>query len=207
AFVPWPSLERRRARLLAGPPSAAEVAALDVAIGAAFADAAEAALAAAGGGRCDLVASHGQTISHLPRSAGGPGATLQIGQPAILAERLGAPVVSDFRARDVAAGGEGAPLVPLADFILFRRAGPVRAVQNIGGIANLAVVGDRVEDVYAFDTGPGNMPLDLASRALFGAPFDAGGAHAALGRVDDALVAELLADPFFELTPPRSTGR
>jgi anhydro-N-acetylmuramic acid kinase len=207
AFVTLPYLEPLRARLIAGPASAAEVAALDVAVGAAFADAAEAALAAAGGGPCDLVASHGQTISHLPRSAGGPGATLQIGQPAILAERLGAPVVSDFRVRDVAAGGEGAPLVPLADFILFGRAGAVRAVQNIGGIANLAVVGDRLDDVYAFDTGPGNMPLDLAARALFGESYDPGGAHAALGRVDDSVVAELLADPYFEIAPPRSTGR
>ena len=207
AFVTLPYPEPLRACLLAGPTSAAEVAAFDVAVGAAFADAAEAALAAAGGGPCDLVASHGQTISHLPRSAGGPGATLQIGQPAILAERLAAPVVSDFRVRDVAAGGEGAPLVPLADFILFGRAGHVRAVQNIGGIANLSVVGDRVEDVYAFDTGPGNMPIDAASRALFGRACDEDGAHAARGAVDEAVVAELLADPFFGQPPPRSTGR
>src|SRR5262249_46225933 len=176
---------------------------LDVAIGAAFADAALAVLA---GRPCHLVGSHGQTVSHLPRSAGGPGATLQLGDAAVIAERLGVPVISNFRARDVAAGGEGAPLVPLPDFLLFGRRGRHRALQNIGGIANVTVVGDRLADVFAFDTGPGNMPLDLAARHLLGEPCDRDGAHAARGTIDEALVAGLLADPFFAVPPPRSTG-
>ena len=204
SFVTVPYPDGLRARLVAGLGSAAEIAALDFALGAAFADA---GLAALRGARVDLVASHGQTVSHLPRSAGGPGATLQLGQAAVLAERLGAPVISDFRVRDVAAGGEGAPLVPLADFMLFGRRGRARGVQNIGGIANVTVVGDRLEDLFAFDTGPGNMPLDLAARRLLGAPCDDGGRAAARGTVDETIVDELLADPFFAVAPPRSTGR
>jgi len=197
-----------RARLLAGPGSAAEVAELDVLVGDAFADAAL-ALLDGHADRADLLASHGQTIAHLPRSAGGAGATLQIGEPAILAERVGLPVVSDFRARDVAAGGEGAPLVPLADFLLFGRAGRVRALQNIGGIANVTIVAARLEELLAFDTGPGNMPLDDATRIATGGAeaYDRGGARAARGTIDRPLVAQLLAHPFFALPPPRSTGR
>jgi anhydro-N-acetylmuramic acid kinase len=196
------------ARLLAGPASAGEVAELDVLVGDAFADAALALLDGDPGG-ADLLASHGQTIAHLPRSAGGAGATLQIGEPAILAERVGLPVISDFRARDMAAGGEGAPLVPLADFLLFGRPGRVRALQNIGGIANVTVVADRLEELVAFDTGPGNMPLDEATRIVTGGAegYDAGGARAARGSVDGELLVRLLAHPFLRLPPPRSTGR
>ncbi len=221
--VPWPAELRAR---LAAPGDAADLAALDFQVGEAFAAAALAALAAAGQTRADLVGSHGQTVAHLPRSAarmvaagamnnpgGGAagvgflGATLQLGQAAVIAERLGAPVVSDFRARDVAAGGEGAPLVPLADHLLFHRPGQARALQNIGGIANVTVVAGALADLVAFDTGPGNMPLDEAARRLFGAPCDLGGGHAARGAVDAAVVRELLAHPFFALPPPRSTGR
>jgi anhydro-N-acetylmuramic acid kinase len=203
ATVPYPA--GLQERLLAGPAGAAEVAALDVAIGHAFADAAEEVLGA--GPRPDLVASHGQTVSHQPRSAGGVGATLQLGSAAVLAERVGAPVISNFRVRDVAAGGEGAPLVPLADLRLFGGRGLTRAVQNLGGIGNVTVVGDQPGEVIAFDTGPGNMPLDLAARLLLGAACDRDGAHAAAGRVDEDVVAQLLGDPFFALPPPRSTGR
>ena len=158
-----------------------------------------------------LVGSHGQTARHHPRAGepGGRAATLQVGEPAVIAERTGLPVVADFRPRDVVAGGEGAPLVPLVDWLLFRVSGRVRACLNLGGIANATVLPDRLEDVRAFDLGPANMPLDAVVQAwTHGAEvFDQDGARAAAGRVDPGLLAELLAHPFFALPPPKSTGR
>ncbi len=158
-----------------------------------------------------LIGSHGQTARHHPRAAatGGRAATLQIGEPAVIAERTGLPVVADFRPGDVAAGGEGAPLVPLVDWLLFRVPGRTRACLNIGGIANATVLGDRPESTRAFDLGPGNMPLDAVVQAwTAGAEtFDRDGARATTGRIDPALVRELLAHPFFALPPPKSTGR
>ena len=158
-----------------------------------------------------LIGSHGQTARHHPRAAEADGraATLQLGEPAVIAERTGLPVVADFRPRDVAAGGEGAPLVPLVDWLLFRRAGATRACLNMGGIANVTVVTERVESVRAFDLGPANMPLDLVVHAWTrGAEtFDRDGAWAARGQVDSRLVAELLQHPFLGLPPPKSTGR
>src|SRR5205823_12136749 len=114
----------------------------------------------------DLVASHGQTVYHMDRSQGGVPSTLQLGEASVIAERTGALVVSDFRTRDVAAGGAGAPLVPYVDFCLFAQPGAVRALQNIGGIANVTVVPgpDEPERVLAFDTGPGNMILDEVAK-------------------------------------------
>jgi anhydro-N-acetylmuramic acid kinase len=158
-----------------------------------------------------LIGSHGQTARHHPRAAapGGRAETLQLAEPAVIAERTGLPVVADFRPRDVAAGGEGAPLVPLVDWLLFRRAGVTRACLNLGGIANVTVVTERLETVRAFDLGPANMPLDLVVHAwTHGAEtFDRDGARAAAGRVDPQLVAELLRHPFLALPPPKSTGR
>jgi anhydro-N-acetylmuramic acid kinase len=211
-FVSRPFDPALRARLHdARRQSAERLTELDFLVGAAFADATLAVIAAAGlaPADVDLVGSHGQTISHLPPSASPHPGTLQIGEAAVIAERTGLPVVSDFRARDLAAGGEGAPLVPLADFLLFRAPGRVRALQNIGGIANVTVVGDDPAALWAFDTGPGNMPLDAATRlASAGAEgFDRDGARAARGRIDAKLVAALHAHPFFKRPPPRSTGR
>ncbi len=158
-----------------------------------------------------LIGSHGQTARHHPRAAepDGRAATLQLGEPAIIAERTGLPVVADFRPRDIAAGGEGAPLVPLVDWLLFRRAGATRACLNLGGIANVTVVTDRLESVRAFDLGPANMPMDLVVQAWTGGAetFDRDGARAAAGRVDSALVTELLRHPYLALPPPKSTGR
>ena len=158
-----------------------------------------------------MVGSHGQTARHHPRAEdpGGRAATLQLGEPAIIAERTGLPVVADFRPRDIAAGGEGAPLVPLVDWLLFRRAGATRACLNMGGIANVTVVTERVDTVRAFDLGPANMPLDLVVHAWTGGAetFDRDGRRATTGRVDERLVAELLRHPYFELPPPKSTGR
>lgn len=159
----------------------------------------------------DLIGSHGQTIWHIPR-AGEPRAMgLQLGDPSTIAERTGIPVVDDFRTRDMAAGGEGAPLVPWQDRVLFSVPGRRRVLQNIGGIGNLTWVPPRgqVEGVVAFDTGPGNALIDAAVELATGAreTFDRDGARAARGRVREDILAELLAHPFMALEPPKSTGR
>jgi anhydro-N-acetylmuramic acid kinase len=163
----------------------------------------------------DLIGSHGQTVYHISegRRFGRRviRSTLQIGEPSIIAERTGITTVADFRPRDIAAGGEGAPLVPFADYILFRDRRRTRAVQNIGGIANVTYLpaAGQVGDVRAFDTGPGNMLIDraahLATRGR--ARYDAGGRMAARGRVSERLLAELLRHPYLARRPPKSTGR
>jgi anhydro-N-acetylmuramic acid kinase len=154
------------------------------------------------------VGSHGHTLAHVPPGAGERVAgTLQVGEPAVIAERSGLPVVSDFRARDMAAGGQGAPLVPYVDWLLFGRDDAATACLNIGGIANFTVVRPRLEDLVAFDTGPGNMPIDGAVRARSGRHYDADGEMAARGTVVPSLLERLLCHPFFERRPPKSTGR
>jgi len=176
-----------------------------------WADAAEAALAAAGVSQPDLVGSHGQTVHHVPVAddcAGAPTrSTLQIGCPAVLATRLGAPVVSDFRAADVALGGQGAPLAPYLDGALFGHADETRVLLNLGGVANVTVLPPGAPPALAFDTGPANLVLDALAQRFTGRPYDADGALAAAGVVDDARLAGLLADPFFAAPPPKSTGR
>jgi anhydro-N-acetylmuramic acid kinase len=158
-----------------------------------------------------LIGSHGQTIWHEPPRGGRRGATLQIGCAATIAERTGVAVVSDFRARDVAAGGEGAPLVPWVDRLLFSHPQRRRVLQNIGGMANLTWLPARgAEDaILAFDTGPGNALMDAAVELATGgaSTFDRDGEWARAGAVDDALLAELLAHPFLRRAPPKSTGR
>lgn len=159
----------------------------------------------------DAIGSHGQTVWHRPPSPDHRGATLQLGDAATIAERTGRPVVSDFRTRDVAAGGHGAPLVPWADQLLFADAARARALQNIGGIANVTRVPPRgsTEPVFAFDTGPGNALIDAAVELATDGrhSFDRDGRLAARGTVDDALLAELLRHPYFAAQPPKSTGR
>ncbi len=154
-------------------------------------------------GPVELIGCHGQTIYHE-----GGVHTLQIGEAAVVAERTGVPVVSNFRARDIAAGGEGAPLVPYVDYLLFRHPKRTRIALNIGGIANITVIpaGAAPEDVVAFDTGPGNMVIDALAREM-GLPCDRGGKIAASGRVDRALLDDLLADPYYRRPPPKSAGR
>lgn len=208
--TPFPRPLRERIFRLAQA-DATELCDLDVVLGEAFAEAALEVCLAAGVliSDVDLIGSHGQTAVHHPRSAGHLGATLQIGEAAVIAERTGCPVVSDFRVRDVAAGGEGAPLVPLVDHLLFRKPGTRRALQNVGGIANVTLVGERLTDLVAFDNAPGNMPLDAVARAASGGAeaFDAGGRRAARGRIDAALLAELHAHPYLARPLPKSTGR
>ncbi|MCI0435587.1 MAG: anhydro-N-acetylmuramic acid kinase [Gemmatimonadetes bacterium] len=157
------------------------------------------------------IGSHGQTVWHEPPASGVRGATLQLGCAATIAERTRISVVSDFRSRDVAAGGQGAPLVPWLDRLLFAVPGRTRILLNIGGMANLTRVGPRElnEPLLAFDTGPGNALIDGIVEAATGGRlrFDRDGERAGAGTVDEALLDELMRHPFFATTPPRSTGR
>jgi anhydro-N-acetylmuramic acid kinase len=159
--------------------------------------------------RVKLIGCHGQTIYH---GAGDrPPNTLQIGDGSVLAELTGIPVVSDFRPRDMAVGGQGAPLVPFVDYRLFRHRTRERVAVNIGGIANLTVIGPSAEpeDVVAFDTGPGNMVIDTLVREFTKGKqlFDRGGRIAARGHLDRGLLEELMRDPYYRASPPKSAGR
>jgi anhydro-N-acetylmuramic acid kinase len=200
--------------LRAGTASLATLTRLHGAIGEAMAEAFGALLAATGTSAQDVTAvgSHGQTFWHIPPTpAVGRGYTLQLGCPATLAERLGISVVSDFRTRDMAAGGEGAPLVPWPDRVFFHRPGVGRALQNLGGMGNVTYLpaSGALAEVQAFDTGPGVALLDAAAAEATGGQLacDLDGALARKGRVDGQLLEVLLEDPFFRTPPPRSTGR
>jgi anhydro-N-acetylmuramic acid kinase len=165
------------------------------------------------GVKAALVGCHGQTLYHqgepLPYLGRKVIATWQTGEAAIIAARVGAPVVSDFRPADMAAGGKGAPLVPYLDYLLFRDPKIGRIVQNVGGIANLTAIpaGGDASRVIAFDTGPGNMVIDAATEALFGRAFDRGGKIAASGMVLDSVIVEMLRGKFFLAKPPKTAGR
>jgi len=157
-------------------------------------------------GPVELIGCHGQTIYHEGRRN-----TLQIGEAAVVAERTGVPVVANFRARDIAAGGQGAPLVPFVDYLLFRHRTRTRIALNIGGIANITVIPPAAspEQVVAFDTGPGNMAIDALARDISRGRlnYDRDGRFAASGRVDRALLDELLRDAYYRRKPPKSAGR
>lgn len=183
------------------------LAGLDVELADRFA-AAAAAVARAAGVRLaevDVIASHGQTVAHHPEL----GASLQIGDPSRIAERTGVLTIADFRARDLAAGGEGAPLAPFFHHAVFASADEDRLALNLGGIANVTWLprGADPERVVAFDVGPANALLDGVVRRLSGERYDRDGAGARRGRVDGALLAELLDDDFLRRPPPKSTGR
>jgi anhydro-N-acetylmuramic acid kinase len=152
------------------------------------------------------VGCHGQTVRHRPGEFDGIGYTVQLNAPALLAELCGIDVVADFRTADIAAGGQGAPLVPAFHRALFARPAEATAVLNLGGIANLSAIAPD-GSTLGFDCGPANALLDLWSAAATGRRFDADGAWAASGRVDPALLDTLLAEPYFALPPPKSTGR
>jgi len=151
------------------------------------------------------IGAHGQTVRHRPGEFDGTGYTLQLNNPALLAELSGITVVADFRSRDVAAGGQGAPLVPAFHQAAFGRPGETVGVLNIGGIANLSVLRD--EAVLGFDCGPGNALLDAWCCQHTGQPYDHEGRWAASGQVQPDLLQTLLAEPYFRLAPPKSTGR
>ncbi len=197
-----------RARLVAALPPApttlAEMCQLDTLIGQAFADVAADAADAVGG--VDAACSHGQTVYHWVVDDHALG-TLQIGQPAWLAERLGRPVVADVRARDLTVGGHGAPLASYLDALLLRGHGGVPAALNLGGISNMTVV--TPDRVYAFDIGPANALIDavVLAEGMHPAGYDEGGRLAATGTVDPDLLDLLLADPYYALPAPKSTGK
>lgn len=206
ATVPFPSDLRDRLLAL----SAAESDTLDEAGAAAielagvYAEAAKAVLAAAGVSRREVraIGCHGQTVRHRPER----GYTLQLNAPAALAEAVEIDIVADFRSRDIAAGGQGAPLVPVFHRSIFQDAECARAVVNIGGISNVTYL-PREGPIRGFDCGPGNVLLDAWAQEHIGARFDQGGRWAASGGVDAGLLERLLDDPFFSLPPPKSTGR
>jgi len=163
--------------------------------------------------KLDLVGCHGQTIYHqgvpslfLGRKVA---VTWQTGEGAVIAARLGVPVISDFRPSDMAAGGKGAPLVPFLDYVLYRDQRIGRIAQNIGGIANLTAIpaGSSPRQLVAFDTGPGNMVIDAVMEELFGRPYDRDGKVAAAGQIREGVIAKLLRESFFRQKPPRTAGR
>ena len=190
----------------------ADLARLNVLLGELYAEAVLATLKKHGT-RCDLIGCHGQTLYHQGEAQAFLGrrlsATWQTGEAAIIAARVGVPVVSDFRPADMAAGGKGAPLVPYLDFLLYRHARFGRIVQNIGGIGNLSAIpaGAEPSQVIAFDTGPGNMVIDALMERIYSRSYDKNGAVAARGTPDLEVVRALLREPFFKRRPPKTAGR
>jgi len=194
-----------------------ELARLNWRLGLAYAEAAQAAIAQwkakMPGGHVDLAGCHGQTIYHQGQSARwlgrSFGCTWQIGEPALLAPALGVPVIANFRPADMAHGGQGAPLVPLLDYVLYRHPQRTRILQNIGGIGNLTVIpaGASLAAVRAFDTGPGNMIIDSLMQQLYGRSFDRGGSIAAKGAILLPVIQAALRGTFFRKAPPKSAGR
>ncbi|MGN2253397.1 anhydro-N-acetylmuramic acid kinase [Frateuria sp. GZRe12] len=206
---PWPDALRERVLALAQDLTAFNLdtyGRLDVAVGRHFAEAAQALLETDAIARSAVraIGSHGQTVRHRP--GGEAPFTLQIGDPTVIAETCGIDVVADFRRADVAAGGQGAPLLPAVHAMLLGQSGATRVVLNLGGIANITVLGPEGQ-VLGFDTGPANGLLDAWCLEQRGEPFDRDGAFAAAGKVDAPLLEALLADSYFALPPPKSTGR
>jgi anhydro-N-acetylmuramic acid kinase len=217
--TPYPEeLQEALAHIAAGAPaSASAISQMNFLLGKLFA---EAALTVCKRAKVSLkkvgvIGSHGQTIYHQGTRSREAGreivSTLQIAEPAVIAEDTGVPVVADFRPADMAAGGQGAPLVPMVDYLLLRDAREGRVALNIGGIANVTVIpaAARPEDVFGFDTGPGNMVIDTLVQHFTKSrvAFDAGGKRAERGKTDEKLLARLLRDPLYSRKPPRSFGR
>ena len=192
--------------------SVADLARLNWRLGEVYADAVTKA-AEQFGVKVGLVGCHGQTIYHQGASEKYLGkplqCTWQMGEASVIAERLRVPVVSDFRPADMAAGGQGAPMVPMLDFCAFRSEKVSRVLQNLGGIGNLTAIpaGAAVDGVMAFDTGPGNMVIDGCMKRLYEREFDRNGVVARSGRVLDGVIAEVMGEPYFSALPPKSCGR
>ncbi len=190
-----------------------DIARMSFLLGELYADAIRAVCTKAKAKDVHLVGCHGQTIFHegapVPYLGKKIASTMQIGEGAVVAERLGIPVISNFRERDVAAGGRGAPLVPYVDYLLFRHPKRFRVAVNIGGIANLSLIppGSSPESVRAFDTGPGNMVIDQLMEWFTGERYDRGGAIAATGQVDEVILRDLLRDPYYRRKAPKTAGR
>ncbi|MBS1802915.1 MAG: anhydro-N-acetylmuramic acid kinase [Acidobacteria bacterium] len=211
---PYPAALRRAvlAAMNARATSTAELARLNWRLGLAYAEAVKMA-ADRHTAKIDLVGCHGQTLYHQGRAelyAGKKFAcTWQAGESALIAAELNVPVVSNFRPADMAAQGQGAPLVPLFDQVYFGDAKRGRVLQNIGGIANLTAIpaGGEIDELFAFDTGPGNMVIDALTQKLFGKTYDRNGSIAAKGQILEPVLEKLLRNPYFRLKPPRSAGR
>jgi anhydro-N-acetylmuramic acid kinase len=211
---PYPANVRRviLATMNAGSASVADLSRLHFLLGELYADAVRAAQRRARL-ECALVGCHGQTLYHQGSLALFLGrriaCTWQSGEAAIIATKIGVPVISDFRPADMAAGGKGAPLVPFLDYVLYRHRRYGRIVQNLGGIANLTAIPPRAlpEDVVAFDTGPGNMVIDAVTERLFERPFDRNGRIAARGDPIERVLQQLLRNPLFRQQPPKTAGR
>jgi anhydro-N-acetylmuramic acid kinase len=206
---PWPGALRERMLALAQGESAPDLdtlGRLDVEIAHGFAEASLELLERSGtpASAVRAIGSHGQTLRHRP--GGDYPFTLQLGDPSVIAERCGIDVVADFRRADIAAGGQGAPLLPAVHAMLLARPGHARVVLNLGGIANITVLGAD-GSVLGFDTGPANGLLDAWCLRQRGESFDRDGSYAASGQADEALLEQLLDDPYFALAPPKSTGR
>jgi anhydro-N-acetylmuramic acid kinase len=203
-----PALKRRMSALIDAADGVAldEVGQIDVEVGRAFAQAALTLIKSAGigAGQVAAIGSHGQTLRH--RTDLSVPFTCQIGDPNTLAEMTGITVVGDFRRRDVAAGGQGAPLLPVFHDQVFRSDAEDRVIANLGGIANITIL-RRGSSVTGFDTGPANRLLDAWIALHEGKEFDANGAWAAGGKIDETLLQELLDEPYLRLSPPKSTGR
>ena len=218
-FVPFPQEVRDEILRLASGESAcaADFCRINFLLGQLYCEAGEAACQEAGisKGQIDLIGNHGQTLWHIPAEEEYLGrrqrSTLQLGEDALLVECFGCPVVGDFRVRDMAAGGLGAPLVPYTEFLLYRRPDEWVALQNIGGIGNVTVLPANctLDQVFAFDTGPGNMVIDaVISRLTNGrTTYDDGGAMAAQGKLHPELLLWMLDDPYLSKKPPKTTGR
>jgi anhydro-N-acetylmuramic acid kinase len=215
AFVSLPMEEALREKILAScsldKSNVKLICALNVELGRWFAEAAKKVIAAAGLSPQEIacIGSHGQTIFHIAEDEEGyPASTLQIGEAAVIAWETGIPVVSNMRAMDMAAGGRGAPLVPYAEYLLYRSDKP-RALQNLGGIGNVtALKADcSLDDVFAFDTGPANMIINGLAKHFYGLDYDEDGRIAASGRVQESLLAEWMAIPYVAAPPPKATGR
>jgi anhydro-N-acetylmuramic acid kinase len=215
---PYTAEVRRRIFALFNPQQATvdQVGQMNVLLGELYAEAAQAVISAAGLASSDIgvIGSHGQTIWHAPEAERVEGYdiryTVQIGEGAVIAARTGIPCVSDFRVADMAVGGQGAPLVPFTELLLYGDESRTLLLQNIGGIGNMTVLpaGCSAGQVYAFDTGPGNMLIDgLVSRLYPGQVMDRGGELGARGKVDEELLAELQQEPYYRLPLPKSTGR
>lgn len=192
--------------------STAELARLNWRLGIAYAEAVRETLRRHGA-KIDLIGCHGQTVYHqaIPQKYAGRNVacTWQIGEPALLAAELSVPVVSNFRPADMVAGGQGAPLVPLLDYVQFADAKRARILQNIGGIGNLTFIPPAagIDDLLAFDTGPGNMVIDACMQRLFNKSYDRDGKVAARGSILEAPLVAALQHPYFRLVPPKSAGR
>jgi anhydro-N-acetylmuramic acid kinase len=210
----FPAALRRAvlAAMNASATSTAELARLNWRLGVAYAEAVSATLKLHPV-KLDLIGCHGQTLYHQPRAESYAGrrfaCTWQTGEAAVIAAAMGVSVVSNFRPADMLAGGQGAPLVPLLDYLLFADRKRGRVLQNIGGIANLTSIpaGAAADAVIAFDTGPGNMVMDALAQQLFGKKFDRNGSFAAQGTVLVPVLAEALENPYFKQKPPRTAGR